>query len=169
MRRPPKREIEIDVVPYLDSMVITLNLICLIIIIMIIPVIMNPDQVNVLSFEKLKRSKESEVKETPIPIYLDCSKAGVRIMPADISVTPGQLIQPGNDVERVLTRVQAQPDKEYVIMLVRPGSLPVYRYLRKELIRRRITTGFDVVDSETELDWEGEMKMLNIKVEQLQL
>jgi biopolymer transport protein ExbD len=48
MGRPQKHDPEIDVLPYMDSMVITLNMICLIIIIMIIPILENTQQVSSL-------------------------------------------------------------------------------------------------------------------------
>ncbi len=162
MARPHKHDPEIDVLPYMDSMVITLNLICLIIIIMIVPIIQNAKQVSSLSFEKLVRSKEARRAHSLAPVYLDCKPTGVTILPGDIQVSQEQLVQPGNDVEKALVRIQARPDDEYIILLVRPHSLPVYRYLRKELLRRNILTGFDIIDSDVALDWHAEAKKLRM-------
>jgi hypothetical protein len=98
------------------------------------------------------------------PVYLDCRPDGVTILPGDIVVPVEDLIQPGNEVEKVLTRVQAQSDTEYVIMLVRPYSLPVYRYVRREVLRRGILTGFDVVNADVKLDWRAEAKKLRLRL-----
>lgn len=162
MARPKKHDPEIDVLPYMDSMVITLNMVCLIIIIMIVPILQNSKQVNSLSFEKLLREKREGIQPLS-PVYLDCRSDGVTILPGDIQVPVEALIQPGNEVEKVLTRVQAQSDTEYVIMLVRPYSLPVYRYVRKEVLRRGILTGFDVVNADASLDWQAEAKKLRLR------
>ena len=164
MARPQKHDPEIDVLPYMDSMVITLNLICLIIIIMIVPIIENAKNVSNLSFDKLLRSKESKRVQELAPVYLDCRPDGVKILPGeDILTTPEELIKPGNIVEKMLTRVQNAPDEEYIILLVRPHSLPVYRYLRKEIVRRGILTGFDILDANVELDWRDEAKKLHLR------
>ena len=163
MGRPAKHDPEIDVLPYMDSMVITLNMISLIIIIMIIPILENTQQVSSLSFEKLLREKRKEA-QVMSPVYLDCRPDGVTILPGDIVVPVEDLIQPGNEVEKVLTRVQAQSDTEYIIMLVRPYSLPVYRYVRREVLRRGILTGFDVVNADVKLDWRAEAKKLRLRL-----
>lgn len=164
MGRPHKHDPEIDVLPYMDSMVIVLNLICLIIIIMIIPIIENAKQVSALSFEKLLRSKENKSAQKLSPIYFDCRSDGVTILPGDVQVPVESLVQPGNEVEKVINRVQARSDEEYVILLVRPHSLPVYRYVRKEVLRRGILAGFDVIDSNVVLDWQAEAKKLRLRL-----
>lgn len=164
MGRPQKHDPEIDVLPYMDSMVITLNMVCLIIIIMITPIIENAKQVSALSFDKLLRTKESRGAQKLAPIYFDCRPDGVAILPGDINVPVEELVQPGNQVEKVINRVQARSDEEYVILLVRPHSLPVYRYLRRELLRRDVLTGFDVIDSNVELDWKAEAKKLRLRL-----
>lgn len=164
MRRPQKKEVHIDVVPYLDSMVIVLNLICLIIIIMIIPIALNPKQVNILSFEKLFRP--AAIRHEKSPTYLDCRPDGVTILPGDIVVEPAALRQAGNPIERVIAKAERNRDGEYIILLIRPNSLPVYRFVRKMVGRRDVDIGFDVIDTGTKLDWREAMKELNITYEE---
>jgi len=161
MGRPQKSDPEIDVLPYMDSMVITLNMVCLIIIIMIVPILENTKQVNSLSFEKLSRNTLRTQELTPV--YFDCRPDGVTVLPGDIHVSTEDLVRPGNRVEQEITRIMGQSDKEYIILLVRPYSLPVYRYLRKEIDRRDIVTGFDTIDSTVQLDWREESKKLRLR------
>ena len=162
MARPQKHDPEIDVLPYMDSMVITLNMVCLIIVIMMVPIIENAKQVRSMSFEKLMLSKEGRRIQEMVPLYLDCRPDGVTILPGDIHVNPEELIQPGNQVEQVLNRVRAKPGEEYIILVVRPRSLPVYRYVRREVTRRQILTGFDILDGDVVLDWNMEAKKLRL-------
>ncbi len=163
MARPQKHDPEIDVLPYMDSMVITLNMVCLIIVIMLVPVIENARKVGQMSFEKLMIGKEGRRIQQMSPVYLDCRPDGVDILPGDLHVSPEHLVQTGNEVEKVLTRVQAS-DQEYVILLVRPRSLPVYRHVRREVTRRGLLAGFDILDSEVVLDWREEAKKLHLSL-----
>lgn len=161
MRRPPKREMQIEMTPFLDSLVIMMSLICLVLIVMIMPIIQNPKQLNVLSFKNLFRAlqkKESQQK----PLYIDCKPDSATIIPGDITVHIHDIREPGNAIDRLFARVQANAEAEYIVLLARPGSLPIYRHLKKELIRRGIVGGADVIDANAVLDWRAEMKELNI-------
>lgn len=163
MRRPPKRELKIEMTPFLDSLVIMMSLICLVLVVMIIPIIQNPNQFNVLSFEKLIRKTKKEM-QNQTPVYIDCRPTEAVVIPGDITVSIQDLGKPGNPIDRLLASVQAKADTEYIVLLARPGSLPIYRHLRKELIRRGITAGSDVLDENAVLDWRKEMRELNITI-----
>lgn len=163
MARPRKTDPEIEVLPYMDTMVIVLNLICLILIIMIIPLALNPKQYDVLSFKELLRKRQTPFTAEMQPVYFECRPDGLNIIPGDILTTPAELVQPGNAVERKIDWILAHSDKNYVILLIRPNSLPVYRYVRKELVRRNVVTGFDVLSANSVLDWRKEMKELRIR------
>lgn len=162
MRRPPKRELKIEMTPFLDSLVIMMSLICLVLVVMIMPVIENPKQFNVLSFEKLVKSMRKTAGTGQQPTYIDCHPDRAVIIPGDEEVSVEELTHSGNAIDRLFARVQAHADTQYIVLLARPGSLSVYRHLRKELIRRGITAGSDVLDANAELDWRKEMRELNI-------
>lgn len=145
--------------PFLDSLVIMMSLICLVLVVMIMPVIQNPKQFSVLSFEKFIKNKRVSGQQ---PTYIDCRPDRAVIIPGDEEVTIEDLVQSGNAIDRLFARVQAHSDTQYIILLARPGSLPVYRHLRKELLRRGIAAGADVLDTNAVLDWRKEMRELNI-------
>lgn len=160
MKRPSKHAVEIDVVPYLDSMVIVLNLICLIIIIMIIPIALNPTQLNVLSFENVFQPRTlSKVK---VPTYLDCRPDGVEIIPGSRRVEIGEILQPGNPVNQLIAAMHRNAETNYLILLVRPNSLPVYRHIRREIIKRNLDVGVDVLDANAVLDWQAAARELRV-------
>ena len=164
MRRPKKREFSIEMTPFLDSLVIMMSLICLVLVVMIMPIVENPKQLNTLSFEKLFKAMKRKQLPEQRPLYIDCHPDKAIVIPGYIEVSVLDLRKPGNPVDRLLARVQANLDKEYIVLMARPGSLPVYRYFRKELIRRSITAGADVLDAEAVLDWRKEMQELNITI-----
>jgi hypothetical protein len=166
MRRPHKHPMEIDVVPYLDSMVIVLNLICLILIIMLMPIALNPKAIEVLSFEDLFRAKEQRLQHIMIPTYFDCSSEGITILPGGEQVGVSEMRQSGNPVEKAIRECEHASEEKYIVLLIRPNSLPVYRYVRKMLGRRNIAIGFDVLASNAKLDWEGEMRNLRITIDE---
>ena len=163
MKRPPKREFKVEMTPFLDSLVIMMSLICLVLVVMIMPIIQNPQQFKVLSFQQLLKAQRKTAQGLQ-PVYIDCQPTRAIVIPGDISVSVQDLLLHGNPIDRLLARIQANADKEYVILLARPGSLPIYRHLRKELIRRKIVAGSDVLASDAVLDWRKEMKELNIQI-----
>lgn len=159
MRRPPKREVQIEMTPFLDSLMIMMSLICLVLIIMIIPVIQNPGQLSVLSFRELEMKMKSTV---PRPFYIDCHPEGAVVVPGDQKVTIEQMMMKGNPVFALLDRVETNRNQECIILLARPDSLPVFRHLRRELERRKITYGSDILASDAVLNWREKMNELNI-------
>ncbi|MCO6399637.1 MAG: hypothetical protein J5I99_00220 [Verrucomicrobia bacterium] len=162
MRRPPKREAKIEMTPFLDSLVIMMSLICLVLVVMIMPVIQNPQQYKVLSFSQLVKAMQRKTPAGLQPVYIDCHPDRAVVLPGDISVSVQDILLHGNPIDRLLARIQANADKEYVVLLARPGSFAVFRHLRKELIRRGIVAGSDVLPSNAVLDWKKEIKELNI-------
>jgi hypothetical protein len=166
-----KTKIDIDVVPYLSIMVIVLKLICLILIVTVMRVALNPRQLKVLSFQgqyqgadanPLKaRTHKSVVK---LPNYIECAPNTVSIFPGSDTLTLSQLVEPSNAVQQLLDRVQTNAGNEYIIILMRPGSVPVYRHLRKLLAKRDIDVGYDVLDAGSKIDWQREAKALNIQL-----
>ena len=158
-RRRVKTEPKIEMTPFLDSLMIMMSLICLVLIVMIIPIIQNPRQLSVLSFQELELKMKSAV---PKPVYIDCRPDGAVVVPGDKAVSIEEMNVRGNQIEELLNRIEANRNEEYIILLARPDSLPVYRYLRKELSRRQITVGADVLDADAKLSWRERLRELNI-------
>lgn len=162
MRRPPKREFKIEMTPFLDSLVIMMSLICLVLVIMLMPVVENPQQFKVLSFEQLFSLFQRRFKPDKRPYYIDCRPDGAVVIPGDIMVSLEDLRKPDNEIDRLLDKIQKNKEEEYVVLLARPGAQPVYRHLKKELIRRDIIAGADILEANAHLDWREEMRQLRI-------
>lgn len=161
MRRRPSSKVDIDVVPYLSIMVIVLKLIGLILVVVVIPIALNPKLIQVLSYRELHQ--RDRLPEDPIaPAYLDCRRDGVTIEPEGQRVGLEQLAAAGNAVEQLLDRVAANAERQYVILIVRPQSVAVYRQLRKLIRQRPIRVAYDVLDENTVINWNEEARLLNL-------
>lgn len=165
MPRKPKAKTDIDVVPYLSIMVIVLKLITLILIVQIIPIATNPERFKILSFEELFTTRKAPVGKLKEPTYFDCGPDQVEIIPGRKIVTFRELREPGNLVERTVEQLAAHADRQYAILLVRPHSLPVYRHLRRVLgSYSALEVGYDVLDANHKIDWEGEARRARIEM-----
>lgn len=167
MARKAKSKIDIDVLPYLSIMLSVLGIICLITVVMVMNIALNPKAIAVVSFKGLyqgfdKSGGAAVTNEMKRPTYLDCSPAGISMFPGETNVAPAELSVPGNAVEVALNAIETNSAREYVIVLVRPGSLPVYRAIRKLLANRPIDIAYDTLEATATIDWRKEAKELNI-------
>ena len=167
MARKTKAKIDIDVLPYLSIMLSVLGIICLITVVMVMNIALNPKAIAVVSFKGLyqgfdKSGGAAVTNVMKVPTYLDCSSAGISMFPGETNVMPAELAVPGNAVEITLNKIEENTLKEYVIVLVRPGSLPVYRAVRKLLANRDIEIAYDTLEATATIDWRQEAKELNI-------
>lgn len=131
MPRPPKREVKIEMTPFLDSLVIMMSLICLVLITVMMPIVENPQQFRALTFDSLFSTYQRKKRPEAKPVYIDCRPDGAMIIPGGEWVSLDELRQPGNPIERLFARVAGSDGKEYIILMARPGALPVYRHLKK--------------------------------------
>lgn len=164
-KRRRVEKIDIDVLPYLSIMVITLNLICLILIVTVTRIALNPDALPVVTLEGILGSdKEQSASEgiIKIPSYVDCRPEGLVLYPGEILVNATTLGEPGNPFERLLDRVAANSLKEYVVLLVRPDSARFYRGARDMIAQRDIDVGYDAVDTDYKINWDQQIELLGI-------
>ncbi len=161
MRRRAKSKVDVDVVPYLSIMVIVLKLISLILIVVVVPIALNPHMIKSLSFKGLFQGSHNE-QEVLSPTYLDCRRDRVIIQPDNVEVTAAELTEPENPVTRMLARVTTESTNEYVIMIIRPQSLPVYRQLRKLERKFSVRIAYDMLDENTAINWRKEAQELNM-------
>jgi hypothetical protein len=162
MRRKPKAKTDIDVVPYLSIMVIVLKLICLILIVVLMPIALNPKLLSVMSFERLFGGT-SKSDTTPQPIYFECRPSEIFVYPGEHTVSIGDIGVPGNAVEKALDRIEKSAGAEYAILIVRPGSVQLYRHLRRMVRQKTINVGYDVLERDSKIDWLAEAKALNLQ------
>lgn len=155
MPKRQKEKVDIDVVPYLSIMVIVLKLICLILIVTVMRIALNPHGVKAVAIENLygverKGKDKSAIKA---PTYFDCSRDGIRIIPGDIEIPISDLATRVNPVTQAIDQISADSSNQYAIVLVRPGAVKAYRHVRKLLYERDVDVGYDVIDLGVEVNY----------------
>lgn len=165
MKRKPKEKVDIDVVPYLSIMVIVLKLICLILIVTVMRIALNPKALKIMSFVGLYQgAATAETEKNPkVPTYFDCFPDGVTVFPGGARASLADLAHdPDNSVVHTLDQLRQNATSEYAVLLVRPRSLMVYRMMRKMIAARNLDVGYDAIDADLKIDWRKEAKDLNI-------
>jgi|GEM_PF-1924029 len=89
-----------------------------------------------------------------LPSYVDCSADRVTIHPGGKRVTWAELQSSDNEVTKLLDRIERNTGEEYLVVMVRPGSVKFYRQVRNLAARRCIDVGYDVVDADFIVDWD---------------
>ena len=164
MPRKPKEKVDIDVVPYLSIMVIVLKLICLILIVTVMRIALNPHGVKAVAIQNLYGVERADNKHLiRAATYFDCSPDGVMIFPEESKVPSSSLNEPGNAVERAIKRIAKDSKNEYAIVLVRPRAVREYRLIRKMLDAAKIDVGYDVFDADVKVDYKAAAHAIGIE------
>ena len=168
MARKEYKPITIDVEPFLSIMAIVLKLITLILVVIVLRIVMNPKLKKVVALEGLYagRGNTENPKE---PAYLDCYPDRVMlyadkavISNSTAEVTWEGLQRPGNPVEALLDNIQAHKEDRYIVVMVRPKSVKLYRAVRNLVSKRPIDVGYDAVYADFKVNWDAARKALSI-------
>ena len=176
-RKPYK--VDIDVIPYLSIMAIVLKLICLILIVMVMRIAINPDAIKVIRYTELYKPPEEVNTTTDInagatkqiskaPVYFDCHPDHLEIEPEGLIVSTLDLKERGGDFATVIRRLETNSAKEFGIVIARPESAPVYRFVRRELASRHLTLGYDVLESTVVINWAAAQSNLQVKLTEIE-
>lgn len=179
-------KVDIDVVPYLSIMAIVLKLISLILIVMVMRIASNPEALKVIRYPELFQPLEEagivvdgvrQKQISRVPVYFDCRPAGVEIVRFDVTsnglslvrtTTPlNELRAPDSDMQFMLERLKTNSAAEYAILIVRPKSTSIYRYLRNEVNMRKMPVGYDALGDEVVIDWEKNVEKLQVRLSDL--
>ena len=163
-RRKPYEKIDINVEPFLSIMAIVLKLISLILVVIVMRIAVNPKGKRIIAFAGLY-SGHNNVTNPKIPSYIDCQQDKLVLYPGEVKVAWEELQQSGNPVEKLLDKVQAHKDDEYVVVMVRPGSVRLYRTVRNLIRKRPIEVGYDAIDADFKVDWNAAEKGLAISTD----
>lgn len=182
-------KVDIDVIPYLSIMAIVLKLICLILIVMVMRIAVNPEALKVVRYPTLYQPPEeagqnqyivltnegtvytnvivAEKQISRSPVFFDCHPDRLEIHPENIVVPLSELREPGGDFEITMEDIKVHASRKMAVLITRPNSAPVYRYVRRQALASGITVGYDVLESDVIIAWTGELARLEIKIDTL--
>jgi hypothetical protein len=164
-RHKPYEKIDINVEPFLSIMVIVLKLITLILVVIVMRIAVNPQGRKIVTFEGLYAG-HGNLANPKIPSYIDCQPDKLTLysndMPRGTQVSKEDLQRPDNPVNQLLDNVQQHEKTEYVVVMVRPKSVMLYRTVRKLIEKRPIDVGYDPVDTDFKVDWNEAEKALSV-------
>ena len=129
---------------------------------------LNPHSKKIVALPGLWEGKNNsaDMKE---PTYLDCFPDKVVIYPGtppNNQATWEELQRPDNIVTKCLNKVQANRTNQYVVIMARPESVKIFRYIRKMVDERPIEKGYDAVEAKYKVDWDEANKALAVSVEE---
>lgn len=100
-----------------------------------------------------KYAVEAATNTIKMPTYIDCTPSNIVVYPGKYHITASDLAMPSNRLFEVLSAIQENNDKEYVIFMVRPASSKMYRALRQIITNYNIDVEYDAVDSNFVVYW----------------
>ena len=150
-------------------MCITLMLIgCLVTILVsnIMIVSANPDNISVTTVIRahgfVDGSEEGSAADlfpygnrTKEPLYIDVYRDHLVIYPKAEVMTIRDLEQEGNPFEKMITAVEVEREKQYIVLLVRPRSSIVARRLKKSIRDRGIDIGYELYEEGRPIQYEA--------------
>jgi len=160
-RRKQYEKIDINVEPFLSIMAIVLKLISLILVVIVMRIAINPLGRKIVALPDLYEGR-GNIDKPKEPSYIDCHPEGLVLYPGNTKVGWDELQRPNNAVEALLDKVQARKDNEYVVVIVRPGSVKFYRTVRSLIGKRPIDVGYDAIDAEYKVDCHEAQKALAV-------
>src|ERR1041384_7547734 len=160
-RRKQYEKIDINVEPFLSIMAIVLKLISLILLVIVMRIAINPLGRKVVALPDLYEGR-GNIEKPKEPSYIDCHPDGLMLYPGNTKVGWDELQRPNNAVETMLDKVQEHKDTQYVVVMVRPGSVKFYRTVRTLIGKRPVDVGYDAIDPEYKVDWDEDQKALAV-------
>ena len=87
------------------------------------------------------------------PNFVICEADRVVLYPSDVAVSMADLKSPGNALEKLLDKVQADRTSEFMVVFARPKSVKSYRMIRMMIAQRPVDVGYDVLDADEKPTW----------------
>jgi hypothetical protein len=162
-RRRPYEKIDINVEPFLSIMAIVLKLISLILVVIVMRIAINPHAKKIVNPLEEEYTGRGNTQGNPkIPSYIDCHPDCVVLYPGGAKVDWDSLQHPGNPVDQLLDKVTQHKEDEYIVVMVRPGSLKYYRTIRNLIAKTPVDVGSAAVDANFKVNWDAALKALAI-------
>lgn len=163
MARKANTGVEMDLSSFMAVLIMTIGCMVVILVSNVIIIVSNPDNTRITSIIKTaiwnagEDSKESppfpDGNTSKEPAYIDVRRDRLIIYPGENIVPVRDLQLEGNEFENLLDRVSTNIASEYIVLLLRPGSVVVSRQLQKTITQRGIDLGYELFREGREVNY----------------
>lgn len=139
-----KNRAEVELFPFLSILACTIGTLILLIIVLTTQALEKQEVALIAKTENGENRSKS-------PRYIECRKDGVVLYPSEEFVPQEQLDDPNSALTKLIDRVKANRDREYLIVALRPNGIDVFEQVRALVEGEGIDIGYEPIDSSWQL------------------
>ena len=143
-RTVTKNRAEVELFPFLSILACTIGTLILLIIVLTTQALEKQEVALIAKTENGENRSKS-------PRYIECRKDGVVLYPSEEFVPQEQLDDPNSALTKLIDRVKANRDREYLIVALRPNGIDVFEQVRALVEGEGIDIGYEPIDSSWQL------------------
>ncbi|MGK7951505.1 MAG: hypothetical protein AB4368_22650 [Xenococcaceae cyanobacterium] len=143
-RTVTKNRAEVELFPFLSILACTIGTLILLIIVLTTQALEKQEVALIAKTENGENRSKS-------PLYIECRQDGVVLYPSEEFVPQEQLDDPNSALTKLLDRVKANRDREYLIVALRPNGIDVFDRVRALVEGEGIDIGYEPIDSSWQL------------------
>ena len=150
-RNIARHHTEVELFPFLSILACTIGTLILLIIVLTTQALEQQEVTIIAKTEKGENQRK-------IPRYIECRQDGVVLYPSEEFVPEEELDNPNSALQKLIDRVKANKDREYLIVALRPNGIDVFERIRNLVEGEGIDIGYEPVDSTWKLIIQQETK-----------
>ncbi len=135
-----KNKAEVELFPFLSILACTIGTLILLIIVLTTQAL-NQQEVTIVA------KTENGENQSKNPNYIECRNDGVVLYPSEEFVPKEQLDDPNSALQKLIAKVKANKEKEYLIVALRPNGIDIFESIRNLVEGEGIDIGYEPVDS----------------------
>ena len=142
---------EVELFPFLSILACTIGTLILLIIVLTTQALEQQEVTIIAKTEQGENQRKN-------PRYIECRQNGVVLYPSEEFVPQEQLDNPNSALQKLITQVKANKDREYLIVALRPNGIDIFERVRSLVEGEGIDIGYEPVDSTWKLIIQQETK-----------
>jgi len=154
---------QVELTAFMPIILMTVGCLVVLLVVNTVIIVSNPENIRITSviqsalYEPGRRTGLEMGAPFPFgnrekePVYFDVHPEYIVLYPGKDKVALGDLLLPGNPLERMLDLVEQHRDTHYIVILARPHTARLTRKLRKLIHERGIDLGFELFEAEREV------------------
>ncbi len=143
-RTVTKNRAEVELFPFLSILACTIGTLILLIIVLTTQALEKQEVALIAKTENGENRSKS-------PLYIECRQDGVVLYPSEEFVPQEELDDPNSALTKLIDRVKANRDREYLIVALRPNGIDVFEQVRALVEGEGIDIGYEPIDSSWQL------------------